>query len=92
MDLLDEAQQVALAVGKTSEGRQGEMTSPRSRTNLNEFKDEPQRDWTHSSGQEVNWRWTMVRFRLWSRYCRLIMRSTCVGVVFCVVRLSVIGP
>ena len=46
----------------------------------------------HSSGQELYCRWTTVRFRLWSRYCKLIMRSTWVGVVFWVVRVSVIGP
>lgn len=54
--------------------------------------EEMRTDFTHSSGQEVYWRWTTVRFRLWSRYCKLIMRSTCVGVIFCVVRLMVIGP
>lgn len=90
MDVLDEPQQVALAVRKPTEARQ--MKESESVSENDVVTEEIWTGVTHSSGQEVNWRWTTVRFRLWSRYCRLIMRSTCVGVVFCVVRLMVIGP
>lgn len=86
VDVLDEAQQVALAVGKPTEARH--KTAGEKDVGAGEARTEE----THSSGQEVNCRWTTVRFRLWSRYCRLIMRSTCVGVAFCVVRPTVIGP
>lgn len=86
MDLLDEVQKVALAVGEAPEEKRGFKHQPAQ-------KSRPRRKRvTHNSGHEVNCRWTTVRFRLWSRYWRLIMRSTCVAVAFCVVRLSVIGP
>lgn len=87
MNLLDEVQQVALAVGEAPGDKRG-FKHHRPTQGIR-----PQRKQaTHSSGHEVNCRWTTVRFRLWSRYWRLIMRSTCVAVDFCVVRLSVIGP
>lgn len=76
MDVLDEPQQVALAVREPTEVRH--KTTREKDVSAGQLWTEV----THSSGQEVNCRWTTVRFRLWSRYCRLIMRSTCVGVVF----------
>lgn len=63
MNLLDEVQQVALAVGETPED-----TGGFNRDQVTRGIRQQHQQVTHSSGQEVNCRWTTVRFRLCSRY------------------------